>query len=148
MPVNPKSLLNLQKGRGKGGRKPKLSTMLKYIPEEAQAQINKALWTALTHNNIDEARAYMKSVDIPEYGFVIQIVMNELGRKNAFQCLMEIYERLFGKPRQAVEVSTTENAEKAMAEFEIIYKAQTNTSDTDSDTTDNQTTKDNGQSAD
>lgn len=144
MPVNPKSLLNLQKGRGKGGRKPKLSTMLKYIPEEAQAQINKALWTALTHNNIDEARAYMKSVDIPEYGFIIQIVMNELGRKNAFQCFMEIYERLFGKPRQAVEVSTTENAEKARAEFEIIYKAQTNT-----DTINNQTTTDdNEQSAD
>lgn len=128
MSVNPKSLLNLEKGRGKGGRKPKLSTMLKYIPEEAQAQINKALWTALTHNNIEEAREYMKSVDIPEYGFIIQIVMNELGRKNAFQCFMEIYERLFGKP----QIMITADKETPTFKLEFV-KNEDKDDDTDNE---------------
>lgn len=148
MPYNPKSLLNLKGNRGKG-RKPKALTALKNIPTEAQAQIYEALWTALTHDNFQEAKKYLESVNIPNYGFIIQIVLRELAdKKTSWRCVNDILDRLFGKPQQAVELSTADNAEKARAEFEIIYKAQTNTDTNTTDTTDNQTTTDNGQSAD
>lgn len=123
MPYNPKSLLNL-KGRG---RKKKAITALKNIPKEAQAEIYQALWTALTHDNFQEAKKYLESVNIPNYGFVIQIVLRELAdKKTSWRCVNDILDRLFGKPQQAVEVSTNIDAERARAEFEVIYKTNDN----------------------
>ena len=94
MPYNPKSLLNL-KGRG---RKKKALTALKNIPKEAQAEIYQALWTALTHDNFQEAKKYLESVNIPNYGFIIQIVLRELAdKKTSWRCVNDILDRLFGK---------------------------------------------------
>ena len=126
MPYNPKSLLNL-KGRG---RKKKAITALKNIPKEAQAEIYQALWTALTHDNFQEAKKYLESVNIPNYGFIIQIVLRELAdKKTSWRCVNDILDRLFGRPQQAVEVSTNIDAERARAEFEVIYKTNEQTED-------------------
>lgn len=126
MPYNPKSLLNL-KGRG---RKKKALTALKNIPKEAQAEIYQALWTALTHDNFQEAKKYLESVNIPNYGFIIQIVLRELAdKKTSWRCVNDILDRLFGRPQQAVEVSTNIDAERARAEFEVIYKTNGQTED-------------------
>lgn len=126
MPYNPKSLLNLKGNRGKG-RTPKALSALKHIPKEAQAEIYQALWTALTHDNFQEAKKYLESVNIPNYGFVIQIVLRELAdKKTSWRCVNDILDRLFGKPQQAVEVSTNIDAERARAEFEVIYKTDDN----------------------
>lgn len=129
MPYNPKSLLNLKGNRGKG-RPPKALSALKNIPKEAQAEIYQALWTALTHDNFQEAKKYLESVNIPNYGFIIQIVLRELAdKKTSWRCVNDILDRLFGKPQQAVEVSTNIDAERARAEFEVIYKTNEQTED-------------------
>ena len=95
MPFNPKSLQNLNRK----GRQKKITTALKDVPIDAQQKIYAALWTALTHNNYAEAKKYLESVDIPDYGFVIQLAIKELGSKNGWRCFMDIIERLFGKPQ-------------------------------------------------
>lgn len=95
MAFNPKSLQNLNRK----GRQKKITTALKDVPIDAQQKIYAALWTALTHNNYADAKKYLESVNIPDYGFVIQLAIKELGSKNGWRCFIDIAERLFGKPQ-------------------------------------------------
>lgn len=112
MPYNPKSLLNL-KGRG---RKKKALTALKNIPKEAQAEIYQALWTALTHDNFQEAKKYLESVNIPNYGFIIQIVLRELAdKKTSWRCVNDILDRLFGKAQ--IMITSDKDAPTFKIEF-------------------------------
>ncbi|MBQ4009225.1 MAG: hypothetical protein IIW13_02525 [Paludibacteraceae bacterium] len=115
MPYNPKSLLNLKGRRGKG-RPLKTLSALKNIPKEAQAEIYQALWTALTHDNFQEAKKYLESVNIPNYGFIIQIVLRELAdKKTSWRCVNDILDRLFGKAQ--IMITSDKDAPTFKIEF-------------------------------
>ena len=89
------------------GRPPKLAKALKSIPKDAQERIYGVLFTALTFKNVKEAMEYIREQESTEikYGFVLQIAIKALAGKNGFLALMDIMDRLFGKPRIQAEVS-------------------------------------------
>lgn len=88
------------------GRPRKLSRVLKSIPPDAQERIYAVLFTALTFKNVKEATSYIQEQAATDmkYGFVLQIAVKTLAGKNGWQALMDIMDRIFGRPRQAAEI--------------------------------------------
>lgn len=109
MALNPQNLKPIKPGevRNPYGRPRKLAKAIKSIPKDAQERIYAILYTALSFKNVKEATDYIReqeSTDL-KYGFILQIAIKALAGKNGFQALMEILDRLFGKPRISAEVA-------------------------------------------
>ena len=111
--IHPNSLANIKKGRPiqeqpnpKNPRTPLVKNVIKTIPRDAQEKVYHVLWTALTMANVKEAQQYVEqqAAELPECGLVLQICLRSLLSKNGFDSLMDICDRLFGKPRQTVEM--------------------------------------------
>lgn len=111
--MHPNSLANLKKGRpiqeqpnSRQGRTPRPSNVIKTIPRDAQEKVYHVLWTALTMPNVKEAQKYVEqqAAELPECGLILQICLRSLLSKSGFDALMDICDRLFGKPRQTVEM--------------------------------------------
>ena len=69
-------------------------------------KVYNVLWSAIAMTNVKEAQAYIEdqAKELPECGMVLQICIRALLGKNGFLALMDICDRLFGKPPQAHKV--------------------------------------------
>ena len=111
MAYNPKSLQNLKhfkKGNcaNPAGRPPLLSTVINGIPDDAKKRIYAVLHLALKQPNRKALQAFLseKEEELGEYGFVLQRCAVDLIGKYGWQAMMDILDRLFGKPRQEAQV--------------------------------------------
>lgn len=112
----------------KNGRPPKLSNQIGNIPPDAQKRMYAILHKATTFNSKDEAIKYFKEEkDKGEYGFILELAINALYGKNGWQVLMDIMDRLFGKPRQITE-NYNDNTERNKAT--VVFVRENNDTDT------------------
>lgn len=88
------------------GRPPLLCNVLKNLPADAREKVHNALWTAISQRDVKEAQAYLQKAadDMPECGFVLQLAVKTLVGSKGWFALMDICDRLFGKPRQIAEI--------------------------------------------
>lgn len=93
------------------GKPPSFRSMMKKLPKDAQAKAMDVLWTALQMQNYDKAAKYLKDkeAELPECGFMFQVVLRGLMGKDGAWVLGSILDRLFGRPRQQAEVKHTGN---------------------------------------
>lgn len=94
------------------GKPPSFRTMMKRLPKDAQAKAMDVLWTALNMQNYGQAKKYLeeKEAELPECGFMFQVVLRGLMGKDGAWVLGSVLDRLFGRPRQQAEVKHTGNA--------------------------------------
>lgn len=112
--VSEKSLKNLtpiKKGeiRNPKGRPTRFMTIAKELPPDCEMRVYAKLGEVLTLRNEAEVRKYlMKSAEeMGEYGIVMQLACKELLREGSgFSCLMQICDRLFGKPKIKADIKT------------------------------------------
>lgn len=88
------------------GRPPLLCNMLKNVPQDAREKVHDALWTAISQPDVKSAQAYLQKAteELPECGFVLQLAVKTLMGNKGWFALMDICDRLFGKPRQIAEI--------------------------------------------
>lgn len=89
------------------GRQKALARVIGEIPPEAQVEIYRTLHSALAMESIDEAVRYIQEEGEKhgKYGAVFQVAVRALNGNNGWQALCDILDRLFGKPRQATDVT-------------------------------------------
>lgn len=97
-----------QKGKvgNPAGRPPLLCNVLKNIPSDARDKVHDALWTAISQPDVKSASAYLQKTaeELPECGFILQLAVKTLAGPKGWFALMDICDRLFGKPRQTTEI--------------------------------------------
>ena len=88
------------------GRPPLLCNALKNMPQDAREKVHDALWTAISQQDVKSAQAYLQKAadELPECGFVLQLAVKTLMGNKGWFALMDICDRLFGKPRQIAEI--------------------------------------------
>lgn len=93
------------------GRPPLLCNVLKKMSPEAQEQAMSVLWTAISQKDVRSAKRFleMSAEELPECGFTLQVAVKELMSNKGWYALMDIYDRLWGKPRQTTEIDGTFN---------------------------------------
>lgn len=92
------------------GRPKKLQTALKALPSDMQEKVYAVLAYSLTLPDEKTAKAYldMQSGELGKYGFVLQIAIKQLTKDGwGFGAMMDILDRLYGKPRISAEVAHT-----------------------------------------
>lgn len=112
MSFNPKSLANLRQFRkgqsgNPNGRPPLVSTLIGNLPPDARERIYATLHYALKQPNHKALERFLSEQqdELGEYGFVLERASKELLGKYGWTAMMDILDRLFGKPRQAMEHS-------------------------------------------
>ena len=88
------------------GRPPLLCNVIKNLPDDAKEKVYNALWTAISQHDVKSASAFLQKTaeEMPECGFVLQLAVKTLVGNKGWWALMDICDRLFGKPRQITEV--------------------------------------------
>ena len=89
------------------GRPKKLVTAIKSLPADMQEQVYGVLAFALTLPDETTAKQYLTSQtgSLGKYGFVLQIAIRQLCKDGwGFNAMMDIMDRLYGKPRISAEV--------------------------------------------
>ena len=92
------------------GRPKKLVNAIKGLPKDMQEKIYGVLAFALTLPDETHAKAYLhqQSGELGKYGFVLQIAIKQLTKEGwGFSAMMEILDRLYGKPRISADVAHT-----------------------------------------
>lgn len=92
------------------GRPKKLVNAIKSLPKDMQEKIYGVLAFALTLPDERSAKAYLlqQSGELGKYGFVLQIAIRQLCKEGwGFNAMMDILDRLYGKPRISAEVAHT-----------------------------------------
>ena len=111
--VTEKSLKNLRPCRpgethNPNGRPKRLKNAIKSLPSDMQEKVYGVLAYALTLPDEMTAKTYLQqqSGELGEYGFVMQIAVKQLTKEGwGFGAMMEILDRLYGKPRISAEVA-------------------------------------------
>lgn len=87
------------------GRPPLIMNVLEDMPKDAQLKIYNVLWAAIKTRDVKEATEILNkgAEELPECGFALQICIRALMGKQGFLALMDICDRLFGKPRQSTD---------------------------------------------
>lgn len=100
--------LGFQKGvvTNPTGRPQAMATILKNVPPDAREKVYDALWTAISQKDVKAASSYLQKTaeELPECGFVLQLAVKSLAGSKGWWALMDICDRLFGKPRQITEL--------------------------------------------
>lgn len=89
------------------GRPKKLVTAIKSLPADMQEQVYGVLAFALTLPDETTAKQYLmaQTGSLGKYGFVLQIAIRQLCKDGCgFNAMMDIMDRLYGKPRISAEV--------------------------------------------
>jgi len=89
------------------GRPKKLVTAIKGLPKDMREQVYGVLAFALTLPDEAAAKEYLqqKGGELGKYGFVLQIAIKQLCKEGwGFSAMMDIMDRLYGKPRISAEV--------------------------------------------
>ena len=89
------------------GRPPKLKNAIKKLPRDMQEKVMGVLAFALTLPDTNSAKKYLEyqSGELGEFGFVLQVAIKQLTREGwGFNAMMDIMDRLYGKPRISAEV--------------------------------------------
>jgi hypothetical protein len=92
------------------GRPKKLVNAIKGLPKDMQEKVYGVLAYALTLPDERTAKAYLaqQSGELGKYGFVFQIAIKQLCRDGwGWGAMMDIMDRLYGKPRISAEVAHT-----------------------------------------
>lgn len=92
------------------GRPKKMTTAIKGLPSDMQEKVYGVLAFALTLPDETTAKAYLdkQAGELGKYGFVLQIAIKQMTMKGwGFGAMMDIMDRLYGKPRQTAEVNHT-----------------------------------------
>lgn len=92
------------------GRPKKLVNVIKGLPRDMQEKVYGVLAYALTLPDERSAKAYLnqQSGELGKYGFVMQIAIKQLCKDGwGFSAMMDIMDRLWGKPRISAEVAHT-----------------------------------------
>lgn len=91
----------------RNGRKKKLCNVINDIPDDAQRLVYARLWQAVQCRNKNEAISLLEkeAEELGEYGFVVQIAIEALVSKNGWTALMDIFDRVIGKPKTAADLS-------------------------------------------
>ena len=90
------------------GRPKKLVNAIKGLPKDMQEQVYGVLAFALTLPDEKTAKKYLEQQqgELGKYGFVLQIAIKQLTKDGwGFSAMMDIMDRLYGKPRISAEVS-------------------------------------------
>lgn len=93
---------------------------MKRLPRNLQNKVMDVLWTAISMPNARQAAAYLKEKEdeLPECGFMFEILVKGLMGKNGSMVLMDILDRLIGKPKQIQELTGSLNlTDKPRIEF-------------------------------
>lgn len=109
---NPKAAENLRpckpgETHNPNGRPKKLVNVIKKIPKDMQEKVYDVLAFALTLPDETSAKKYLQSQEgeLGQYGFVLQIAIKQLLKEGwGWNALMDIMDRLYGKPRISAEV--------------------------------------------
>ena len=89
------------------GRPPKVKNAIKKLPRDMQEKVMGVLAFALTLPDTNSAKKYLEyqSGELGEFGFVLQVAIKQLTREGwGFNAMMDIMDRLYGKPRISAEV--------------------------------------------
>lgn len=92
------------------GRPKRLANAIKGIPKDMQEKVYAVLAFALTLPDETTAKAYLQQQEgqLGKYGFVLQIAIKQLCKEGwGWGAMMDIMDRLYGKPRISAEVSHT-----------------------------------------
>lgn len=92
------------------GRPKKLVNAIKGLPKDMQEKIYGVLAYALTLPDEKSAKKYLEQQEgeLGKYGFVMQIAIKQLTKEGwGWGALMDILDRLYGKPRISAEVAHT-----------------------------------------
>ena len=92
------------------GRPKKLVNAIKSLPHDMQDKVYGVLGFALTLPDERTAKAYLEqqSGELGKYGFVLQIAIRQLCKDGwGWGAMMDILDRLYGKPRISAEVAHT-----------------------------------------
>lgn len=90
------------------GSLPKMKTAWKAIPKDAQRKLYGVLYHAISLGSVDAAKKYLEETNAAEpgqYGIVLEVAIKSLGGQYGWQALCDIYDRLFGKPRQQSDIN-------------------------------------------
>lgn len=89
------------------GRPKKMVNAIKALPRDMQEKVYGVLAFALTLPDEATAKRYLhqQSGELGKYGFVLQIAIKQLTKDGwGFNAMMDIMDRLYGKPRISAEV--------------------------------------------
>ena len=89
------------------GRPPKLKNAIKKLPKDMQEKVMGVLAFAITLPDTNSAKKYLEyqSGELGEFGFVLQVAIKQLTKEGwGFNAMMDIMDRLYGKPRISAEV--------------------------------------------
>ena len=92
------------------GRPKKLVNAIKTLPKDMQEKVYGVLAFALTLPDERTAKAFLdqQSGELGKYGFILQIAVRQLCKDGwGWGAMMDILDRLYGKPRISAEVAHT-----------------------------------------
>lgn len=104
---NPQNLKPMKKGekaRNPNGRPKKLVNALKELPIDMQEKVYGVLAKALTFESRADAISYIQN-NMGEFGLIMDIAVKRLTSDQGWETIMDIMDRLYGKPRQSAEVT-------------------------------------------
>lgn len=89
------------------GRPKKMVNAIKKLPKDMQEKVYGVLAFALTLPDEASAKTYLESQqgELGQYGFVLQIAIKQLLKEGwGWNALMDILDRLYGKPRETKDL--------------------------------------------
>ena len=112
---NPRAAENLRpckpgETHNPNGRPKKLVNVIKKIPKDMQEKVYDVLAFALTLPDETSAKKYLESRqgELGQYGFVLQIAIKQLLKDGwGWSALMDIMDRLYGKPKMSADITAT-----------------------------------------
>lgn len=105
---NPATQFKKGQSGNPAGRQKKLISQIKSLPKDIQQKVFEILGFCLTLPDEASARKYLECQEgeLGKYGFVMQIAIKQLLKEGwGFGAMMDILDRLYGKPRITAEVA-------------------------------------------